>query len=720
MDRDIQILTTEFHELLGAFDQINDSILIIDPATEQIINANNKAVDLFGYSKEEFRRLKIADITKDYKQCREHMFEVISGSSSKRFESVIILKDRTTRLIENSPSVVTYNNRTAILCIGRDIEDKRRTELKLKDSENQLYLMFENAPIGKTLTTIDGKLLRVNRAFAELLGYTKEELLEMDFFTLTHTDDLGYNQEVINNALKNNKDSFELEKRYVRKDGKIIYAHTHATIIKDDDGKPYRYVGQIINITKQKEDEKKLKATEHHLSALLNNLNDIVFYESDTDGVFMSDNVEDMLGYTAGEFANDKNLFESLMNIYDRERINKMVRSWQVHENPGTLKFEFRVRKKDGSYIWVDDHMFGVKTDNRSFWSGYMIDITERKKTEQRLEETQMRLAAVLNNLPNVVFYENAYGKQFISENIMEMLGYPVEEFYDNPGLFDSLIDEDDLRTVIKQTDSWYNSGAKGTYKEVFRIKRKDGNYIWLEDHMFKSQRQDGDYYYSGVMIDISERKKIEGQIQDSLREKELLIKEIHHRVKNNLQVISSMLKLQSVHIKDNDALDMLIDSQNRVQSMALVHQKLYLSKDLANVDLNDYVNQLLIHIFNSVKFAHGNIKLEVNVDKIKVGVDTAIPCGLILNELVTNSLKHAYPDNAKGTVSVSVKSSGAGLYELVIKNDGVDFPVSIDYKNTESLGLQLVNTLVNQLEGTIDLKRGNGTEFIITFKNIG
>src|SRR5439155_11919629 len=137
---------------------------------------------------------------------------------------------------------------------------------------------------------------------------------------------------------------------------------------------------------------------------------------------------------------------------------------------------------------------------------------------------------------------------------------------------------------------------------------------------------------------DITERKNFEEQLARSLKEKELLIKEIHHRVKNNLQVVSSLLKLQSTYIKDNDALEMLLDSQNRVQSMAIVHQKLYQSKDLANIDMRDYIQQLLYHLLNSFKTLSRKVSLTSNVENIKIGVDTAIPCGLIINEIVSNS----------------------------------------------------------------------------------
>jgi PAS domain S-box-containing protein len=476
----------------------------------------------------------------------------------------------------------------------------------------------------------------------------------------------------------------------------------------------------MVDVTDRKMAEIELEETQTRLATILNNLPNVIFYESEHDRIFISDNVNNILGYTAEEIENNKVTFYSIIHPDDINRMELGEDIWNRVMNEKYFKQQFRAKKKNGEYIWLEDHMYAAKTSEKDYIVGFMMDISERKITQHRLEETQMRLAAVLNNLPNVVFYENAFGKQFISENIMEMLGYPVEDFYRNANLFDSLIQTEDLKKVINQTDNWFNRGAKGTYREVFRIKRKDGSFIWLEDHMFKSQRHDGKNYYSGVMIDITERKNFEEQLARSLKEKELLIKEIHHRVKNNLQVISSLLKLQSTYIKDNEALDMLVDSQNRVQSMALVHQKLYQSKDLANIDLNEYLQQLLYHLLNSIKSVDGKVKLNVNVEDIKMGVDTAIPCGLIINELVSNSLKHAFPGDKAGIIDVELKVKDKDTYEMKIKDNGKGFADNIDFKNTSTLGLQLVNTLVSQLEGNIEIAKGSGTEFSITFKDIG
>jgi PAS domain S-box-containing protein len=221
---------------------------------------------------------------------------------------------------------------------------------------------------------------------------------------------------------------------------------------------------------------------------------------------------------------------------------------------------------------------------------------------------------------------------------------------------------------------------------------------------------------YGQAQQEIAERKRMEEQIKASLEEKEVLLKEIHHRVKNNLQVISSLLYLQSKNLKDKQTLEMFQESHNRVRSMALIHERLYQSQDLARIDFAEYVRSLANYLFRSYGVNTGVIQLKINMDDVSLGIDTAIPCGLIINELVSNSLKHAFPDGGGGKVRIELRADD-GQFTLMVSDDGVGLPEDLDFRNAQSLGLQLVNNLsVAQLEGTIELDRCGGTAFRIMF----
>jgi two-component sensor histidine kinase len=219
------------------------------------------------------------------------------------------------------------------------------------------------------------------------------------------------------------------------------------------------------------------------------------------------------------------------------------------------------------------------------------------------------------------------------------------------------------------------------------------------------------------IVHDITERKRAEEQLKTSLKEKEVLLKEIHHRVKNNLQIISSLLKLQSEYIQDEQMLRMFRESQNRVKSMALIHEKLYQSKDLVKLDLVEYIRNLAAYLFRSYGVDSYAISLQIEVDNVSLGIDTAIPCGLIINELVSNSLKHAFPASREGEIRIAFRSGRDNQFTLIVSDNGAGLPRDLDFLKTESLGLQLVNMLVHQLEGAIELDRSGGTAFKITFE---
>jgi two-component sensor histidine kinase len=216
-----------------------------------------------------------------------------------------------------------------------------------------------------------------------------------------------------------------------------------------------------------------------------------------------------------------------------------------------------------------------------------------------------------------------------------------------------------------------------------------------------------------------SENARVLGieKIESSKKEKEILLKEIHHRVKNNLQIISSLLNLQSGYIKDKDSIEIFKESQNRIRSMALIHEKLYQSNDMSQIDFSEYVSELVSNLFSSYSLNSALITLHQDINNILLEMDLAINLGLIINELVSNAFKHAFPKGNKGNLYISMRNDEQ-KYELIIEDDGIGFSSEIDFRTTESLGLQLVITLVEQIGGEIFLFRDNGTKFVIKFNN--
>jgi two-component sensor histidine kinase len=218
------------------------------------------------------------------------------------------------------------------------------------------------------------------------------------------------------------------------------------------------------------------------------------------------------------------------------------------------------------------------------------------------------------------------------------------------------------------------------------------------------------------AIVDITERKQREEGLRAALREKNLLLGEIHHRVKNNLQIIHSLLDLQAIGSTDPHVHNVLQEGKNRIRSMSLIHQTLYQSQDFANVDLTQFLDSLVPELLAAYMTAPDLLKVDIKADLVKLPIDIAIPCGLIINELVSNALKHAFPDGRAGKLWIELSKEETGMISLRVSNDGVPLPAEINFEELPTLGIRLVGLLADQLHGTFTMQRETPTSFTITF----
>lgn len=223
-------------------------------------------------------------------------------------------------------------------------------------------------------------------------------------------------------------------------------------------------------------------------------------------------------------------------------------------------------------------------------------------------------------------------------------------------------------------------------------------------------------HHLTVLQTENAQRRRAEDHLRVSLVEKEVLLKEIHHRIKNNLQIVSSLLNLQLPNLQDPTARAHFRDSQNRIRTMALIHERLYRSDDLARIDFAPYLKELTGHLLSSYDVQQNGVTINLEADNISLDIDTAIPCGLLIHELVSNALKYAFPDGRRGTIGVEMRCSGDGHYRLVVRDDGVGMPEGMDYTKTTSLGLRLVNSLTRQLGGTLEVHARASTTIMVSF----
>ncbi len=346
----------------------------------------------------------------------------------------------------------------------------------------------------------------------------------------------------------------------------------------------------------------------------------------------------------------------------------------------------------------------------------------QRVKAEEALLESENRYHTIITSMSEGIIFQKASGAiqtcNKSSEKILGLSYDKMDEFFHNKL---NIIKEDgeSLKKEEHPSITCLKTG-KAKFNVVMGINRPDKVLKWISVNskpLFKGKSKNP-YAVVTSFTDITERKNNEDKIKASLKEKELLMREIHHRVKNNLQIIISLLKFQSDYIKDKEHVDMFKDSENRIEAMSLVHEKLYQSKDLANIDFHDYIKDLGNEMFGFYDISPGKVALDINVEHIYLEIDIAIPSGLIISELISNAMKHAFPNDLKGNVLVDFHLLSEDEVQLIVNDNGVGLPKDLDFRNSNSLGLKLVTNLVEkQLHGSITCKRDKGTEFIICFK---
>ncbi len=341
-------------------------------------------------------------------------------------------------------------------------------------------------------------------------------------------------------------------------------------------------------------------------------------------------------------------------------------------------------------------------------------EIKSRKIAENAARESEIYYRTIFENTGTAIsLIEEDMTISRVNSEAERIIGFSKEEIEGKKKWTEFVVKED-----LKRIKGYYalrNDPVAHPTEYETKVRDKAGN---IKDILVTIVNIPGTQKQLASILDITKRKIADNKIKSSLKEKNNLLQEIHHRVKNNMQIISSLLNLQIKYVDEEEAVNVLKESQNRIKSMAMIHEKLYMSDDLAHINFVDYIQSLVKNLFYSYNVENTNIKPIFEVEDVTLNMETAVPCGLIISELVSNSLKYAFPNERKGEIYVSLKTVD-DKYELIIRENGIGLPEELDFNNLETLGLLLVNNLTEQIDGELTINRSPGTEFKIKFKEL-
>ncbi len=600
------------------------------------------------------------------------------------------------------------------LSSGEDITESKLAQDALKDSEERMTLALKGADLAFWDWNIQSDKMFINNRWLEMVGYNPGEI-DVDgqtWSTLMHPDDISDAKTSLYDHLEGRTASYSHEYRARTKSGQWIWVADQGRVfVRDEQGNPLRMAGTHLDITERKQAEEALRESEQKFRIAVGQIPGAV-WTTDTDLKFtmslgtglpaMGLKPGQAVGMSLFEFfdTHDPN-FASIV-MHRRALQGESVMYDDEFEDKHYQTFLEPLRNSEGAVTGV---------------IGISFNVTDTKQAEKALIESEKKYRSLFDNIQDgIALHEIVLDK---NNNPVDYIFLDINDAFEKQtGLKkEKLIGKkvtEALPGIEKDPADWI-----GTYGKV----ALSGQSISFENYSQPLQKwytvsayRPAEGQFATLLADITETKKAEGEIKASLKEKEVLLSEIHHRVKNNLQIISSLLNLQSRHLRDEHDIGLFKDTQNRVFTMAMIHEKLYESNELASVDFNEYIKDLTANLLHSYNVNSASVKSKIEVGDVRLSIDLAIPCAQIINELISNSFKHAFPAGGKGEVKIKFNRTKDGKYKLIISDNGLGFPEGVNFRKTESLGLKVVNSLTKQLRGNIELDSSNGAKYTLTF----
>jgi PAS domain S-box-containing protein len=564
---------------------------------------------------------------------------------------------------------------------------------------------------------ITGKVNSWNRGAQQISGYSSQNILGQTYAVLFTTEDREGGVPETELVLAERNGSADNTRWLVRQNGEIYWAEGVLTAIRDGEGKLTGFTKIIRDATSQKRTQEALEKAEARLRIALHAARMGTWdWEIKPNKETLDASLRELLGLQPQDEVNTIEDFYA--RVHPDDRASVVAAFDQTREQGIHLNTEFRVNLPSGGLRWLLDQgeVLVDEHGQPERLTGACVDITERKQAEDALRESEERFRLLVNSVRDYALFQLDEHGHIVSwnEGAEHLLGYSAADVIGRPGSI--LFVPEDVNRGEPQREM--SEAARTGRSEGERCHvRKNGQRFWSSGVLTRIDDAQGKLRgFAKVMRDETERRRAKDQMTASLTEKESLLKEIHHRVKNNLQVITSLLTLQSDTVQDDSTRTMFEEAVNRVRTIADIHELLYRSPELARVDFNLYLKRLASSLFSFYDIDQGRIQFLVDAQDIELKIANAIPCGLIVNELLTNSLKHAFPDGRSGQIRISLRCQDTQAF-LEVGDNGIGLPPDFDIENSSSLGLKLVSVLARQLQGEVHIDRNEGARFEVSFR---
>ena len=693
-----------------------------------IINGNESFFDMLENTVNLGDRLFSIENNYDWEMIIESFGE---KESSQNYQTQFILKNGVEKTFIFSWYLDTHSQNIEGSVI--DLTNIQKTSQALKQSEEKYRLIFEESN-DAILLLDDDKIIDANRKTLQLFGFPYSDLLHKSLY------DLSANK---SNTTKIEYDSHKRKLINARSakfnwlftgNSRIIEAEV--ALIEILFGNKLYYQCVIHDNTKQNKNLRAIKKNQKNLENILENTPEGILIVRDKDILYQNPEIENLIGsnfdFSSLFITADQKRFDL---VYKEHLSEKSIHNLQLvlfNKQEEELLIDVTIvstvyEEQEASLIIMKDVSVQHTLDKEKLRAELAEEtnkklakeIMDRIKAEKLLQDQFLRTKAILDSSSNTFLITLSLDAEITSYNSQSITYFStiflkkLESGIHFNEYFKDVISKVRLRLF----NIHFSDVKKGKSKQFEVMMKTKGQEYWLEIYMNPIFDVEGVISeISLVAHDISEKKKTSIKIEESLKEKKVLLKEIHHRVKNNLQVISSILNLQSSFVKDEKTLGILQESRNRIRSMAIIHENLYRTEDFSSINFSSYLDNLTSNLVSSYRI-NEEVILDTNFEEVDLVLDQAIPCGLLVNELVTNALKYAWKKGEAGTITMALEEK-EGVIHLEIADDGIGLPVKFEEMKSDTLGLQLVVTLVEQLDGEINVDIQNGTKYLIKFDN--